>query len=374
MKIAIISVAPPFRGGISKHTSILIEKLSATHSVDLINYSRQYPEFLFPGKSQYLEKIEIEPKKYWIDSINPISWIKTSNYLSNRNYDLIIFRFWNPFFTPALGTIAKIIKIKSKNTKMISLCDNIIPHEKILFSNILIKYFLKRLDGHLIQSNQTKEELVKILQRPIYEKCFHPVYVNYPKKINKDLAREKLNLKAKNIILYFGLIREYKGFDILLEAVSILKNSIKDFHLLVAGECYVDEKVYTKLINKLEIKEYITWHNRYIPDIDVNKYFSASDILALPYRSASQSGVAQLSYFYDCPVIVTDVGGLPEIVEEKKSGFIINVEDPDELASVLIKYLGTNQIDVMSNFIKEYKNKFSWKNFVGSIESLYTKI
>ena len=374
MKIAIISVAPPFRGGISKHTSILIEKLSATHSVDLINYSRQYPEFLFPGKSQYLENVEIKPKKYWIDSINPISWIKASNYLSNREYDLIIFRFWNPFFSLALGTIAKIIKIKSKNTKMISLCDNIIPHEKILLSKVLIKYFLKKLDGHLIQSNQTKDELIQIVQKPIYEKCFHPVYANYPQKINKDLAREKLNLKSKNIILYFGLIRNYKGFDILLEAVSILKKSMKDFHLLVAGECYVDEKVYTTLINNLEIEEYITWHNRYIPDIDVNKYFAASDILALPYRSASQSGVAQLSYFYDCPVIVTDVGGLPEIVEEKKSGFIINSEDPDELASVLLKYLGTNQIEKMSNFIKEYKNKFSWKNFVESVELLYTKI
>ena len=163
MQIALISVAPPYRGGISKHTSILIEKLSKAHSVDLINYSRQYPNFLFPGKSQYLDgKVDNYPSYLLIDSINPISWYIIGNKLAMKQYDLIIFRFWNPFFAPALGTIAGIIKKKSSGTKLISLCDNILPHEKTPLSHFFITYLFQKLDGHMVQSSQTEKELHQI--------------------------------------------------------------------------------------------------------------------------------------------------------------------------------------------------------------------
>ena len=187
-------------------------------------------------------------------------------------------------------------------------------------------------------------------------------------------ARERLKLKSENIILYFGIIREYKGFDILLKAVSELKEKRTDFHLLAAGECYGSDAKYTNLISDLGISDYITWHNRYIPDEDVSMYFSAADVAALPYRSASQSGITQIAYYYDLPVIVTNVGGLPEIVDNGKSGYTIEPENPVELAGVLFENLGTQKLNEMSNYIQDFKHKFSWEHFVQGIESICHRI
>jgi len=375
MQIALISAAPPYRGGISKHTSILVEKLSQNHSVDVINYSRQYPDFLFPGKTQYLDdKSENDNSSRMIDSINPLTWFSTGNKLAKKNYDLVIFRFWNPFFAPALGVIAGIIKKKSSYTKLMSLCDNILPHEKTPLSDFLTTYLFDKLDGHVVQSSQTENELQEVVENPIYEKRFHPIYTNFPKKIDKITARKKLGLSAKNIILYFGIIRDYKGFDILLNAISELKDSGLDFHLLAGGECYGSDEKYTQLISNLGISDYITWHNKYIPDSEVSNYFSAADVVALPYRTASQSGVTQMAYSYDLPVIVTKVGGLPEIVDEGQSGFTIEPENPKELANILEKNLGNGTFLKMPTYIKTFKQKFSWEYFVNGIESVYSKI
>ncbi len=375
MQIALISAAPPYRGGISKHTSILVEKLSQNHSVDVINYSRQYPDFLFPGKTQYLDdKSENDNSSRMIDSINPLTWFSTGNKLAKKNYDLVIFRFWNPFFAPALGVIAGIIKKKSSHTKLMSLCDNILPHEKTPLADFLTTYLFDKLDGHVVQSSQTENELQEVVKNPIYEKRFHPIYTNFPKKIDKITARKKLGLSAKNIILYFGIIRDYKGFDILLNAIAELKDSGLDFHLLAGGECYGSDEKYTQLISNLGISDYITWHNKYIPDSEVSNYFSAADVVALPYRTASQSGVTQMAYSYDLPVLITEVGGLPEIVDEGKSGFTIEPENPKELANMLEKNLKAGTFLEMTTYIKIFKQKFSWEYFVNGIESVYSKI
>jgi len=374
MRIALISVAPPYRGGISQHTSILVEKLSIKHSVEVINYKRQYPNFLFPGKTQYIEdELNQRIGERCIDTINPITWFKTGTQLAENKYDLVIFRFWNPFFAPALGMIALIIRKKSPDTKLISLCDNILPHENTLFGNLLTRYLFLNLNGHLVQSGQTEKELHEIIEEPIYEKRFHPLYTSFTAKIAKKEARSKLGVTNKHIILYFGIIRQYKGFDILLRAVASLKAKTRVFHVLAAGECYENREKYTALINELEISDFITWRDRYIPDDEVATYFSAADVVVLPYRSASQSGITQIAYYYDLPVIVTKVGGLPEIVEEGKSGFIIEPENPDELANVLIKNLGA-KLNKMENYIQDYKQKFSWENFVDGIEKIYQRI
>ena len=375
MQIALISVAPPYRGGISKHTSILVEKLSLHHSVDVINYSRQYPNFLFPGKTQYLDDISESPNNYrWIDSINPLSWFKTGNRLAMKKYDLVIFRFWNPFFAPALGIIAGLIKKKSPKSKLMSLCDNILPHEKTPMGDFLTTYLFQKLDGHIVQSSQTEKELQEVVDDPIYEKRFHPIYTNFPRKIDKYTARNKLGLTAKYIILYFGIIRDYKGFDILLNAIAKLKNSDLDFHLIAGGECYGNDEKYTQLISDLKISDFITWHNKYIPESDVAEYFSAADVVALPYRSASQSGITQIAYYYDIPVIVTKVGGLPEIVDDGQSGFTIETESPTELANVLETHLKKGTFLEMENYIKTFKQKFSWESFIEGIEAVCSKI
>jgi glycosyltransferase involved in cell wall biosynthesis len=203
---------------------------------------------------------------------------------------------------------------------------------------------------------------------------FLPYIPIFQKKIDKITARKKLGLSAKNIILYFGIIRDYKGFDILLNAIAELKDSRLDFHLLAGGECYGNDEKYTKLISNLGISDYITWHNKYIPDSEVSNYFSAADVVALPYRTASQSGVTQMAYSYDLPVIVTKVGGLPEIVDEGQSGFTIEPENPTELANMLEKHLKNGTFFEMENYIKTFKQKFSWEYFVNGIESVYSRI
>tara|TARA_B100001250_G_scaffold403332_1_gene417712 strand:+ start:119 stop:1243 length:1125 start_codon:yes stop_codon:yes gene_type:complete len=374
MKIALISVAPPYRGGISKHTTILAQKLSHKHSVDIINYKRQYPKLLFPGKTQYLENISSYKSNFrLIDTINPISWYKTANLIIYKNYDLVIFRFWNPFFAPALGLIAKIIKKHSSTTKLISLCDNIIPHEKLPLSNYFIKFLFNKLDGHIVQSSQTEEELNQIVYSPKYKKSLHPIYNTYKDKVNKNKARLKLKLKSKNIILFFGIIRDYKGLDILIKSLGILKKN-KDFHLMIAGECYGKENKYQNLISSLDLSNYITWYNRYIPDDQINIYFSAADVVILPYKSASQSGIAQIAYNYDIPIIVSNIKGLAEIVQNGKSGFVFESENYTNLAEILDDNLGTSNFDSMGKFISNYKFLFSWENFIESIESLYKNL
>ena len=375
MKIALISVAPPFRGGISKHTSILAEYLSVNHSIDIINYSRQYPGILFPGKSQYLDDyLDIDNNYKYIDSINPFSWFKTARFINQNNYDLVIFRFWNPFFSPALSIIASIIKKKSVSSKLISLCDNIIPHERFPLSDYFIKMLFNNLDGHLVQSNQTAIELKQVVDSPKYIKSFHPLYNTFQKKLDKEVAKSVLNLKTNNVILYFGIIRDYKGLDILINSINILKDKYTDFHLIIAGECYGDSKQYEDLMLNFNLSKYITWHNYYISDKKVHNYFSAADVVVLPYRSASQSGVAQIAYNYNIPIIVSDIVGLAEIVENGKSGFIFESENPIKLANILYENFQNSTFTDMQEFISTYKKIFSWEKFVESIEILYHKL
>lgn len=374
MKIALISVSKPYRGGISKHTTILAHELSIKHSVDIINYKRQYPQFLFPGRTQYLENASnYSAKLRLIDTVNPISWYKTANMIIRKNYDLVIFRFWNPFFAPSLGVIAKRIKNKSCTTKLISLSDNIIPHEKFPLTNYFIKFLFSKLDGHIVQSSQTEKELKYIVKSPKYKKSFHPLYNTFKEKINKKEARSQLEIKCENIILYFGIIRDYKGLDVLIKSLGLLKHN-KNYHLIIAGECYGNRIKYQKLISSLGLKDSITWFNKYIPDDKVNIYFSASDVVVLPYKSASQSGIAQIAYNYDMPIIVSDIKGLSEIVENGKSGFIFESENYIDLAKILDDNLGTSNFDNMKHFISNYKKRFSWENFVKSIEMLYKEL
>ena len=372
MHIAIISVAPPYRGGISKFCSILVEKISKKHLVKVINFKRQYPNLLFPGKSQFLDSTKILGE-LCIDSINPINWFNVGKKLSKGKFDLIIFNIWNPFFSPCLSVISLQIRRKSPNTKLISLCHNILPHEKTPFSNLLMEYLLNGMHGHIVLSNQTENELKEIIDNPNYIKCLHPIYDSYPSKINKNDAKKKLKVTSKNVILFFGLIRSYKGFDVLLKALSNLKKKKMDFHVLVAGECYEDKNKYIDLINELKINDLITWHDLYIPDSEVSTYFSASEVVVLPYKSASQSGIAQIAYNYDIPIIVSDVGGLPEIVNSGKTGYIFNSEDHAMLSQILYDNFLKNKFKEMGLFISNYKEKFSWKTFISGIENIYKK-
>jgi len=373
MHIGIISVAPPYRGGIAKHTSVLYKELLKTHKVEIINYSRQYPSFLFPGKSQYLTEYKNEILgKLLLDSINPLSWHIAAKYIISIKFDLLIFVYWHPFFALSLGTIASHIKKKRPSIKLISLCHNVLPHEKVPLNFYLARYFFKKMDGHLVQSHQTEREIKQLFPDLITEKRFHPLYNTFPGLLEKIDAEKYFKLSGKKIILFFGIIRSYKGFDVLLKTLSLIRKN--NFHLLVAGECYDNKKIYIKLLEKYNLSNSITWHNKYIADKDIVKYFSAADVVVLPYRNASQSGIAQIAYNYNIPIVVTKVGGLSEVVIDGKSGYIIRPEQPLELASAIEDICIEETNKKMRKFIMEYKKQFSWRNFVKGIEELYSKI
>jgi len=376
MKIALVSVAPPYRGGISTHSAILSQYLSKVHSVKVFNFNRQYPSFLFPGKTQFFNNGEFPSfkSKHIIDSIGPKSWKITARHIIEYAPDLIIYRFWNPFFGLSMGSIAKSIRKISPQIKQIALCDNVIPHESSFIDKWLTMRLFNMLDGFLVQSDGVKNELKNLMPNTIIEKRFHPIYDNYGPRIEKDFARKQHDITTKHLILYFGIVRDYKGLDVLIKATKLLKEKLDDFHVLAVGESYGSPEKYISLINKLGVNDVFTWENRFIPDSEVSSYFSSSDVMALPYHSASQSGIVQIAYSFNIPVVVTNVGGLPEYIEKGVSGEIVEVNNPIELANCLANGLNSGNFSKMSYGIDVVKSKFTWSNFIEGIESLYDQI
>ena len=367
MNIVLISPAPPYRGGIATHSACLYNELSKKHSVLLINYSRLYPSFLFPGKSQFnLSKSKIDVKSNRsIDSINPFSWKRSADEINDFNPDLVLFRFWNPFFVLCLSFIAKYL---SKNIKKVALCDNIIPHERYRFDERLIKYFFNKMDGFIVQSSIVEKELIHINNNYKYTKLFHPIYNYLKPEIDKKIAKDMLGIKNRYVALFFGLVRDYKGFDIFIESANIIKGKNLDIKFLAVGECYAKKKIYEGLIAKYNLQDQIEWIDEYVQDEEISKYFSASDFIVLPYKTASQSGIISLAYHYNKPVISTRLEGLLDYMEHNKTGYICEVNNPDSIVDSIVELIKGQKIIEISKFIRDHKTNFTWSKFCVGIE------
>ena len=372
MRIVLISPSPPLRGGISTHTACLYNELSKNHSVLVISYKKLYPNFLFPGKTQYNNKISSLdiPSEEVINSISFSSWRRASNRINAFKPDLVLFRFWNPFFSICLNSIAKRI---SKSIKKIALCDNIIPHERYLLNEKLIKYLFNNMDGFIVQSTIVEHELLKFYPKAKYIKLFHPIYDYLKPSINKDIAKQQLKIKNSYVVLFFGLIRDYKGFEIFIESARIIKNKNLDVKFLAVGECYSRKSYYLKLIKEYNLEDSFKWIDQYILDEDINKYFSASDFLVLPYKTASQSGIISLAYNYNKPVITSNLDGLKDYIDSG-TGFICEENNSMSFSENIVKLLNHNLLDEMSEYISIYKKKFSWKSFCDGIETLHNQL
>ncbi len=373
MNISILSVGPPYRGGISEQTFHLYSKLDKSHNVQLINFSRQYPEILFPGKSQVdLDSdLSIANNHMLIDSINPISWISSSNLILESSPDMIVMRFWNPFFALAHGFIVRRIKKKNPNVKIVAVCDNIIPHERRFLDKLLTKYLFNSIDGFIVMADGVEQELFEIVDKPKYKKVFHPVSFKNS-AMAKSNARSRLNIKNEKIILFFGFIREYKGLDVLIKSSKYLKQKLKDYKIIVCGESYEGERKYLKLIEEHSNEGNIEWINDYIGDDLARIYFSACDVVVLPYKSASQSGVIPLSYSYNKPVIASNITGIKAMVSHGNTGFLFNKNDEKDLSNKIISFFNSD-INYEQN-IKEFKKQFSWDEFINKIFELYKEI
>lgn len=372
MKIAFLSPFYPYRGGIASFGDSLYLELIKSNDLFAINYKRQYPRFLFPGSTQYVsasDKDRMINSVRIIDSINPFSWNKVSHAINEYGADICMMSYWMPFFAPALGYIASdLMKYKMKT---VGLLHNVISHEKMPFQQKLARYFLSKCSSLIVLNKKAAGELEQILPEVRYEVLFHPFYDHYGNRISRNEALRSLNLiEDKKVILFFGFIRDYKGLDILIEAMKFLDES---YTLIIAGEVYGNFRKYDELIRKLKISERIVKHLRYIPESEIPIFFSAADVCVLPYRSATQSGITGMAYHFDLPVIVTDKGGLGEDVINMKTG-IVTEANAERISDVIKKYFNENMKSKFITEIKDYRMKRSWQSFAERLISFLEKL
>lgn len=374
-RVAFLSTFYPFRGGIAQSNASLYHAFQELgHETRAFTFIRQYPDLLFPGKSQYVtssDKTAAAVKaEQTLDSLNPLTYLKTARAIQAFAPDLLILRFWMPFFGPSLGTVAG--RLRKQGTRVISVIDNAIPHEQRPGDTLLTHYFLNRLDGAVAMSEAVKADLGRIKpQLPCYYHP-HPVYDHFGKALPREEAKTKLGLDPKKrTLLFFGLVRSYKGLDLLLEAFKYLP---ADYELLVAGEVYGDEAPYRQQVagHKVEARTHL--HLRYIDDQEVPLFYSAADLNVLPYRSATQSGILAVALHFEVPVVATDTGGLREVVEQADIGLIAPAAEPEAIAGTIQQFFRDKAPEGMAANIRTYKDSHSWKEMARQIETFTAEL
>jgi glycosyltransferase involved in cell wall biosynthesis len=375
--VKIISIGPafPYRGGLATFNDRLGQQFYAEgHDIEILTFSLQYPELLFPGRTQYTEgnppeNIKISRK---INSINPFNWIVTGLKIKKDKPDILLIRFWLPFMGPCFGTIARIAK-SNKHTRVICIFDNVIPHEKRPGDVILTKYFTGSIDGAVVMSQTVLNDL-KTFRKSIPVKLSpHPLFDNYGVAAGRNEALIALNLDPNNLyMLFFGFIRAYKGLDILIKAFSDARLRNKGLKLIIAGEFYEDDSPYKTLIKAHNLENEIIFFDHFIKDSEVPLFFSAADLVVQPYKTATQSGVTQIAYYFEKPMLVTDVGGLREIVADGKCGYVVK-PDAQEIAEAILDYFENNRKEMFSEGVKQEKGKFSWDKMTAAILEVYKR-
>ncbi len=369
--IIIIGPAHPLRGGLASYNERLARQFqNEGHQVTIYTFSLQYPGFLFPGTTQFSSEpaptdLQI---KVCINSVNPINWIRIGNELKKLKPDLIIVRYWLPFMGPALGTILRRAKA-NQHTKVVCIADNVIPHEKRPGDKQFTQYFIKPVDAFITMSEKVLGDLRLFAPSKPAQLVAHPLYDNFGSILSKEEARNKLKIPQDPFIfLFFGFIRKYKGLDLLLEAVQLLKEKNNSgFKILIAGEFYEDRKQYDDLIEKLNIKDYLILKTDFIPDSEVKYYLCAADAVVQPYRNATQSGVTPLAYHFEVPMIVTNVGGLPSLVPHNKVGLVCE-PNPAAIAQTMQTFEATGTAQYLPG-LREEKKKYSWSRMTEAILS-----
>ncbi len=372
MKIIIVGTTYPFRGGLAAFNERLArEYIQQGHEVEIFTFSLQYPSFLFPGKTQFSSEEAPSDLKInrTINSVNPLSWLLTGRKIKKLNADKVIFCYWMAFIAPCFGTIARIVR--SPKTEIIALIHNMIPHESTILDKLFPKYFVNAMDGFVAMADSVIED-VKYFDAYDKPKIVspHPIYDHYGVLLDKKDAAIKLGLYDQNAyILFFGFIRQYKGLDLLLEAFADERLRKFPLKLIVAGEFYENPEPYLSQIAKLKLGNFVELRTVFIPDSEVRNYFSVADIVAQPYRTATQSGVSQIAYHFEKPMLVTNVGGLAEIVPHGKVGYVVDVE-PAQIADALVDFYENKRANEFIENIKTEKLKYAWSQMTEAINNL----
>lgn len=370
MKVLIIGTAYPYRGGLAAFNERLARQFTDEGcEVEIITFTLQYPSFLFPGKTQY--STDSAPSglhvSRLVNSVNPFNWTAVGKQLAKRQADVAVISYWMPFMAPCLGTIAREIR-KYAKTKVVAVLHNVIPHEPHFFDLPLSRYFVKSVDAFVYMSRSVGEDLKRLGNggRPAAFSP-HPVYDTFGEQVPRTEALKSLGLDAgKRYLLFFGFIRDYKGLDLLMRAMSLPQvRGMEDVELVVAGEFYGNEQKYKDLERNLGLTGRVRWYSDFIPDEKVKLFFSAADLIVQPYKSATQSGVTQIAYHFEKPMVVTNVGGLPEIVPDGKAGYVVE-PSPKSIAAVICGFMAQNDRDCFIQGIKQEKQKYSWSAIVAA--------
>ena len=374
MKLACVAPAPPFRGGIAHFGVRLARELAYKHSLQYFNFSFLYPQFLFPGKTQ-LDNSKDSIKFYsfaLLNSISPYSWYTTGKTVSTSENDAVIFHWWHPFLGPCYRGVSSAI---GNSVLKLAVCHNVLPHEKNLLSEKAVKFGLSGMDGYIVHGKSEEMELSRLFPGKPILRLYHPIYDIFAgTKISKSKARKAIGINQdRKIALYFGLIRDYKGVEVLLEALELLSGKIDNFKCLIVGEIYSNRK---PIVNKVKHlgRDKVKLLNRYVPNEDVAKWFRATDIVVLPYLSATQSGIIPIAYQCNRPVITTNVGGLPDMVEDGQSGYLIEPNNPNAIANAIIKYFDTDNIPDMTDGITKIAAKLSWQGYADGLETFINQL
>ncbi|MCK4304423.1 MAG: glycosyltransferase [Candidatus Eisenbacteria sp.] len=373
MRIVYIGTCYPMRGGLAQFNAILARELSARHEVAFLSFKRQYPGFLFPGKTQFVTakeaasivRFEADPI---LDSICPLSWWRTAKRAAREKPDLVLYKYWMPFFAPAFGSVSRLVK-RWCNARVLFVCDNIIPHERTPIDLPLTKYALGPVDGFVVMSESVRDDLLRIKPDASWKLVQHPIYNIFGDRLNKAEARQRLGMEDGPWILFFGYIRKYKGLDLLLRALAEVRRS-RPVRLMVAGEFYAGEDEYRRMVADLGLGDAVRFDDGYIPEDQVAAYFSACEVVVLPYHSATQSGIVQVAYQVDAPVICTDVGGLAEVVLDGQTGFVVPPSDPSALAASILRFYDEQWEERLRTGVRQEKRKYSWEPLVEAIETL----
>ena len=372
LKIALIGPSYPFKGGIANYTTHLYRELAARHEVLFVSFSRQYPDWLYPGQSDRDPTdtdLREENCRQIIDSLNPLTWHKAVREISDFKPDLVIFPWWVMFWAPQFIYMIRGIRRRVKSSRVIFLCHNVIAHEPGWLSRILTRQTLRLGDGFLVHSARDEHDLETMLDHPVVKRVEHPAY-DLPDlgRCSREQAREKLNIQG-DMVLFFGFVRPYKGLGVLLEAMPIVLRQ-RPCTLVVAGEIWGDPRVYLEQIQRLGVAGQVRLVGDYIPQHEVAAYFGASDLVVLPYLSATGSGVVKLAYSYHRPVVVTSVGSLPEAVIEGKTGYVVEPGDADALARSILLYLNRSDRAGVEAAVASHVQNFSWGQVVGALEEI----
>jgi D-inositol-3-phosphate glycosyltransferase len=371
----IISIGPahPYRGGLASFNDRLAQQFASEgYSIEIITFKLQYPGILFPGKTQYTEGPPPEGIRIsrMMNSVNPFNWITTGLKIRKAKPDILLIRYWLPFMSPCLGTIARIAG-SNRHTVVICIFDNVIPHEKRPGDRLLTKYFTHSIDGAIVMSGTVKDELSAFRKNIPVRLSPHPLFDNYGPSVSREEALSVLGLpRDKNYLLFFGFIRSYKGLDLLIKAFADKRLRKRNLKLVIAGEFYEDDAPYRQLLKLYDLEKEVIIYDHFIKDNEVPLYFAIADLVVQPYRSATQSGVTQIAFTYGKPMLVTDVGGLREIVTDKESGYVVP-PSPEDIAEAIIDYFGNKRKETFTEAVNKQKGKFSWDKMTASIIDVY---